>query len=96
MPAGVIIPHGVATGIQVAVVVKQIAWIRHEGIGREELAQFGVVVAGVVVLQAAPSGHPVAFLAGELVVGDDGAGIALAAIGIVLLVGGHGAGATGF
>ena len=52
MPSRVSIPHGVATGIQIPVVVKQIARVRHEGIRREELAQFRVVVAGVVVLEA--------------------------------------------
>ena len=32
MPSGVIIPHGVATGIQIPVVVKQSTRVRHEGI----------------------------------------------------------------
>ena len=63
MPGGVIIPHGIATGIQVAVVIKQSARVRHHGIRRKELAQVGVVVAGVVVLQAGA----VTFLAGEAV-----------------------------
>ena len=35
-------------------------------------------------------------LPGELVAGDNGAGIPLAAIGVGLLVGGHGAGVAGF
>ena len=70
MPGGVVIPHRVATGVHIPVVVKQITRVRHEGIGREELAEFGVVVAGVEVLQAAPSGHPVAFLDGKVFFGS--------------------------
>ena len=58
MPGGVVIPHRVATGVHIPVVVKQIAWVRHEGVRREELAQVGVVVAGVEVLQAGAQWAP--------------------------------------
>jgi hypothetical protein len=39
--------HGVATGIQIPVVIKQVPRVRHEGIraqrAPEELAEFGVI-----------------------------------------------------
>ena len=68
--------------IHIPVVVKQIAWVRHEGIRREELAQFGVVVAGVEVLQAGA----VLLLASETLVGDTNVAIAGTTIGIIALI----------
>ena len=81
MPARVNAIHRIAGGVHVAIITEHTSWVRHEGIWREELAQFGVVVAGVVVLQAGA----VALLAGEAVVGDDNVTSARAAIGIVAL-----------
>lgn len=83
MPSGVSIPHGVATGVQIPVIVKQIPRVRHQGIGREELAQVRVVVAGVEVQQAGA----VAFLAGELVVGIGNVAAAIPPVSIVAFAG---------
>jgi hypothetical protein len=74
--------HCVATHVHIPVIIKQIPRIRYYCIRREELTQFGVIVAGVQVHQAGA----IEFLAGELVVGYDGAGIPLAAIGEIALV----------
>ncbi len=52
----VIIPQRVAEDIHVAVIRLDIPRIRHERIGREECADLGIVVAGVVVVRV-PSGR---------------------------------------
>ena len=74
--------HWLTTNIHVSVIVKQIGWLRHEGIRREELAAIGVVVAGVEVHQAAA----VEFLASELVVGGQGAAAAVATRPVIALI----------
>ena len=52
MTGWVIILHGIPTDVHVAIIGEHVCRIRHEGIWREEVAQFGVIVAGVVVHQA--------------------------------------------
>ena len=52
MARWVIVPERIPNRVHVAIPCKQIGWIRHEGIRREELAQFGVIVAGVEVHQS--------------------------------------------
>ena len=80
-------PHGVATGIQIPVVVKQSTRVRHQGIWREELAapkgHPRVVVAGVVVLQARAVAFRGPFGRGETLVGDTDTAVAGTAIGKV-------------
>ena len=47
MARWIIVPHGVTPRIHIPIIIEQIRRVRHEGIGADELAQFGVIVAGV-------------------------------------------------
>jgi hypothetical protein len=87
MAGWVTIPHRIAAHIHVAVIVKEIGRIRYEGVRGDELAQVGVKVAGIVIHQAAA----VHFLAGEAVVGGQGAAAAVATIAPVALFSDKGA-----
>ncbi len=52
MAGGVGVFDGVVEGVGVAVEALRVAWIRNDGIGLDELAHGGVVVAGVVEVEA--------------------------------------------
>ena len=51
MPTRIIIPDRIAQGIKIAVVRLNIPRIGHERIWREEGADLGIIVAGVVVVE---------------------------------------------
>ena len=85
MARWVIVPERIPNRVHVAIPCKQIGWIRHEGIRREELAQFGVIVAGVEVHQAGA----VQLLAGEAVFCAQFMAAPVASIGPVALLGDH-------
>ena len=82
MPGGIIILHGVAAGISVAVKIHELRGIGDEGVGADELAQLRVVVAGVHVDQAGAIGQ----LTGEALGGVQFGATAVAAIGVVAVV----------
>ncbi len=52
MPARVIVPQRIVEHITIAVQALRVAGFRHHGVGLDEAAQGGVVVAGAVVVEA--------------------------------------------
>jgi hypothetical protein len=58
------IPHRIAPRIQIAIVIEHTCRIGHERVRRDELADLGIVIAGVVIHQPCA----VQLLAGEPVV----------------------------
>ncbi len=52
MSAGVIVPQRVVEHIGIAVQRLRIAWLGDDGVGLDEAAQGGIVVAGAVVVKA--------------------------------------------
>ena len=53
MPARVRVPHRVVVHVAVPVQALRVARLRHDGVGLDEAGEGGVIVAGVVEVQAA-------------------------------------------